>query len=381
VANVRQLRAFGQRFSALRLDAAAVTGDGAGAKEWKSRVDSDQAAGQFIWRDEGDGMLIARFQRLRLDGGKARARESDGDSDSDSDSETDDERDGEEEEPALRSLPGVDARVETFVWGETALGQVEVRAHNQDGVWLLEHFSARPPEAHISGSGRWHAGPTPHTDLDFVLTTTNIGRFLRALGYHDAVRGGQATLEGRLDWRGAPINIDYPSLGGQLALTAANGRFAQLEPGVGRLLGVLSLQALPRRISLDFRDVFSQGFVFDRIAGEMTVEDGVIYTDGIQIAGPAARGLMQGEADLEAETQDLRVGVRPAMAESVAIVTAAGLVNPVAGAVTYLGQKVLGDPIEKLFAYEYKITGSWVDPVVEKVRSNNIWPVPPDGDQ
>src|SRR5690606_15043324 len=136
----------------------------------------------------------------------------------------------------------------------------------------------------------------------------------------------------------------------------------------GRLLGVLSLQALPRRITLDFRDVFSEGFAFDRISGSIGVARGVLRTDDLEIRGPAARIMLAGNADLAAESQDLRVLVQPTLSESIAIGAAAGLVNPVAGVVTYLAQKVLSDPIERLFSYEYTITGSWSDPQV--ARSN-----------
>jgi uncharacterized protein (TIGR02099 family) len=343
--DAQHVHVFGQYLSAFRLRAAAED------EGWSAHVDSDHAVGELLWQQGGDGMLAARFQRLRLESGN--------------------DRDGDEEAtPDLRSLPGLDVRVAKFALGELDLGRVELRAHNQGKRWRLAHFSIEHPDAHVSGSGQWIPGTMPRTEIDFVLSTTNIGRFLRALGYPDAVRGGIATLEGKLNWHGVPIHIDYPSLAGQLGLAATNGQFAQLEPGVGRLLGVLSLQALPRRITLDFRDVFSHGFVFDRIAGKVEVGNGVMRSaEGIHIEGPAAKILMRGEADLSAETQNLRVGVQPVMSESVAIVAAAGLVNPVAGAVTYLGQKVLGDPIEKLFAYEYKITGSWADPVVEKVRS------------
>ena len=137
-------------------------------------------------------------------------------------------------------------------------------------------------------------------------------------------------------------------------------------PYVSCLLGVLSLQALPRRITLDFRDVFSEGFAFDRISGSISVTAGVLRTDDLEIRGPAARVRLKGAADVAAETQDLEVEVQPTLSESVAIGAAASLVNPVAGVVTYLAQKALRDPIEKLFAYNYTITGTWSDPEVAR---------------
>ncbi|PKO56088.1 MAG: hypothetical protein CVU28_04210, partial [Betaproteobacteria bacterium HGW-Betaproteobacteria-21] len=110
-------------------------------------------------------------------------------------------------------------------------------------------------------------------------------------------------------------------------------------------------------------------FAFDRISGSIDVAAGVMSSKTLEIRGPAARVLMRGTADIAAETQNLRVTVQPTLSESIAIGAAAGLINPVAGVITYLAQKALSDPIEKLFAYDYAITGSWSDPVVEKLAS------------
>ncbi|MDR2688667.1 MAG: TIGR02099 family protein [Azoarcus sp.] len=357
----QRLRVFGQNLSDLKLHALSDSGG------WKAQLASTEAQGELDWRQTGDGMVTARLRRLALgskDDEEGAATAADANADA---------------ELSPRRLPGLDVQVDSFALGARELGQLEIRARNQHDLWQLEYFAVRHPEALLTGSGSWQAGKTTRTQIDFTLDTANAGHFLQALGYANTVRGGQAKLFGQLDWQGAPIHIDYPTLSGALALDASNGQFEQLAPGMGRLLGILSLQALPRRVTLDFRDVFSHGFVFDRIVGNIAITDGVMRTQAIVINGPAARARMRGTVDIAAETQDLRVNVQPTLAESVAIAAAAGMVNPVAGAVTYLGQKVLGDPIEKLFAYEYKITGNWADPVVEKVNAETVTVIPGDG--
>lgn len=347
VVEVDRLQAFGQPFNALKLRAVSDEGG------WKARLESTEAQGEFDWRDAGDGILAARFTRLAVGG---------------SESQSGTAADTEHSVPPRR-LPGLDVRIEQFSLGKRALGRLEVLAHNRRGEWWLERFALVHPDGRLGGSGAWRPGGDPRTQLDFVLETADIGRFTHALGYPDVVRGGRATLGGQLAWRGAPTTIDYPTLAGKLDLDAEKGQFNQLEPGVGRLLGILSLQALPRRITLDFRDVFSEGFAFDRISGSIDVAAGVMSSKTLEIRGPAARVLMRGTADIAAETQNLRVTVQPTLSESIAIGAAAGLINPVAGVITYLAQKALSDPIEKLFAYDYAITGSWSDPVVEKLAS------------
>ena len=137
---------------------------------------------------------------------------------------------------------------------------------------------------------------------------------------------------------------------------------------------MLSLQALPRRISLDFRDVFSEGFAFDAIDGSARIQEGVMSTDNLRMVGPAATVNISGTVDLMHETEKLRVRVQPALATSVSAGAAVlSIANPLIGAAigagTLLAQKVLKDPIEQLFSYEYAVTGGWSEPLVERVSS------------
>lgn len=339
--DVGQLRVSRETFHEVDLRATVQSGD------WRGQIASREANGRFEWADAGDGALHARFDKLRLTAGNGSGEEGD-------------------DEP-LRRLPAIDLQVKDFTLRDKALGELEVKAVNRDGEWQLESLAIRNADAQLNSSGVWRTGPHQQTRLEFRLETGDVGALLQRIGYPDAVRDGEAVLSGELGWQGAPIKVDYPSLTGRMQVDAAKGQFQQLEPGVGRLLGVLSLQALPRRITLDFRDVFSEGFVFDRVSGSIAVDAGVMHTDDLLIRGPAARIMMRGDTDLAAETQDLRVTVQPTLSESIAIGAAAGLINPVAGVVTYIAQKALSDPFEKLLAFDYAITGTWSEPKVENL--------------
>lgn len=346
-----EVLAFGHTLKAVDLRAAADAGG------WKARLESDIADGEFDWRHAGNGALLARFRHLHVgqeDADEQLARDADG------------AVPAEIEDTPPQRLPALDVVAEDFQLRGVALGRLEVFARNRGGLWQLERFGLVNPDGRLTGSGQWQAAGRQRTRLDFRLDTPDVGRLSRRLGYPDVVRGGQASLSGRLGWQGAPTRIAYPSLSGNLTLETGAGQFNKLEPGVGRLLGILSLQALPRRITLDFRDVFSEGFAFDRISGSIEVADGVMRTEDLEIRGPSARVRMSGTANVVAETQDLRVLVQPTLSESVAIGAAAGLLNPAVGVVTYLAQKMLSDPIEKLFAFEYAVTGPWSDPQVAK---------------
>ena len=128
----------------------------------------------------------------------------------------------------------------------------------------------------------------------------------------------------------------------------------------------MSLQALPRRVTLDFRDVFSKGFQFDRISSAAQVEKGVIQLKEFRMRGSAADVEMTGAADVARETQDLRVRVVPSLGDTAAL--GLTLVNPVAGIAAAVVQRLLKNPLGQIFSYDYAITGSWSDPRVAKIE-------------
>jgi uncharacterized protein YhdP len=275
----------------------------------------------------------------------------------------------------LKELPGLDVVADSFSLRGKALGRLELQAVNQARIWRIDRLKLDNPDGSLDATGQWRPGAgSGATGLVFKLDTPDSGKLLERLGYANAVKRGNAKLEGKIGWAGAPTAIDFPTLEGSMSLDVGRGQFAKLEPGVGRLLGVMSLQSLPRRITLDFRDVFSEGFAFDSISGSIAMKRGVLETQDLRIQGPSAKVLMKGEVSLAAETQNLKVRVQPTLSETVAI--GAAVVNPLAGAVTYLAQKVLKDPFEQLFSYEYAVTGAWTDPKVEKIAAR-----PPDAAQ
>ena len=169
-----------------------------------------------------------------------------------------------------------------------------------------------------------------------------------------------------MSWLGTPFAIDYPSLSGELHLNIDKGQFLKAEPGVARLLGVMSLQALPRRITLDFRDIFSQGFAFDTVRATAAISKGVLATHDFKMSGVDASILLEGEVDLQAETQNLHVLVLPVINAGSASLLWAFVANPAVGVGTFLAQWVLRNPLSRIFSYEYDLTGSWTDPQVQR---------------
>jgi uncharacterized protein YhdP len=197
----------------------------------------------------------------------------------------------------------------------------------------------------------------------------NLGKTLKNVGYPDVIKNGEGTLTGQLQWAGSPYQFNPIELNGNLQLSMKKGQILKVQPGVGRLLGLLSLQSLPRRLSLDFRDLFSNGFAFDKINATAKINDGIMSSDDFLMAGPAAEVTIKGETNLQKETQRLTVKVLPRVSDSLSLAALAG--GPLVGAVAFLAQKILKDPLNKIASTEYEIIGTWDNPQEVKTNKNN----------
>lgn len=309
---------------------------------WSWTVRGADAEGSGQWDPSGRGAVTARLSRLSLgnpvDGLSA----------------------AQEEDSA--EYPSLDIEIGNLQRRGKDYGQLRLRASQQGRDWKIDQLRLSAAEYQLEATGVWQAWRSrPATDVQLELKTTDSGRYLERLGYGSLLKAAPAKLGGKVRWRGPPADLDLASLSGRLQLETGKGQFLKADPGAARLLGILSLQALPRRIALDFRDVFSDGLAFDSIDGELVINEGVIRSDPLLIDSPSAKVRIKGQVDLSKETQDLQVRVSPAMD----VATLGALIaNPVAGLAVFLAKQLLDDPLGKLITFEYQVSGSWSDPQV-----------------
>ena len=278
------------------------------------------------------------------------------------------------------SMPALDIQIDDLVLRGKRLGRVEIEAVNQASgsprvgalrEWQLQKFNVTVPEASLRASGRWTApadNRARRTEMNFRLEVQDAGALLTRLGTPDALRAGAGHLEGQIGWNGSPLALHYPSLQGQFQIKMGRGQFLKADPGVAKLLGVLSLQGLPRRLLLDFRDVFFEGFAFDTVQGDVQIQQGIAATRNLQIDGVNAVVKMDGSADIARETQQLRVLILPQLNAGGASVVAGLAINPVVGLTTYLAQWLLSTPLSKATVQEFVIDGSWTEPRVTRIE-------------
>jgi len=321
-----------------------------------AQLTSKEINGELSWQAENNGWLIARLKNLDL-----------AEAESNADHQNQVYATAETSHAKITDFPSVDVTVERLSYKKRQLGKLELLAKQNDNVYLLDHLRLINPDGVLTVDGKWMlSGRDPRTQVNLKLDISNAGNILARSGYPNSLKNGSGKLEGTLSWPGSPDMVSNKNLSGKLTLDTGKGQFLQIEPGIGKLLSILSLQALPKRITLDFQDVFSKGFEFDNISGTATINQGVIDTNNLKIDGSSAKVFMTGQMDMVNETQNMRVHIVPTVGNSVALITL-WLANPVMGAGVFIAGQVFNDPLGQLVSFEYNITGSWVDPKVEKV--------------
>jgi uncharacterized protein (TIGR02099 family) len=267
-------------------------------------------------------------------------------------------------------IPPLNFDIADLRFNGAQLGSASVRARPTATGMRLEQLQTRAAKQRIDLTGAWNGqGAATRTSIDLAIDSDDFGALLDGFGYGGQLAGGDGTARFTASWPGAPTAFRLQAMEGQLALDAKDGRLLELEPGAGRVLGLLSIAQLPRRLTLDFRDFFSKGFAFNRMDGHVRVGQGDARSTDLKIDGPAAQIRIRGAADLQAQTFDQTVEVLPKAGN---LLTVAGAIagGPVGAAIGAAANAMLNKPLGQIAAKTYRVTGPWKDPKVEVVRRN-----------
>ncbi len=273
-----------------------------------------------------------------------------------------------------RKLPPVRAEVADFSVGDLRLGRLRAEVSQRgDGV-VLDPLRLDGDGFSIQGDGLWvvlEQDPArQRSQLSLQLDATNIATTLVALGYDPVVEGDKAGVTANLSWPGGPRADFLAAAAGRVTVELAKGRFLPVEPGGGRILGLLSIAALPRRLGLDFSDVVNQGLAFDEVRGEFRLEDGNAFTCNFGLAGPAAALAVVGRTNLRDRSYDQLAVVRPPLSDVLAVGGFMG--GPVVGGTILLMSQIFRKPLSTIGESYYRISGGWEKPVVERVQRSEI---------
>lgn len=346
------------------------------AGAWQASIDAKQANGYITWNEpptgRGLGKVTARLSSLIIP-----------------ESAAGEVKDLLETSAGSPSIPALDIVAERFELFNRPLGSLELQAYNalitSSREWRVAKLALANADGTLHGTGRWVSrggrqdggsnernSERNSTALNFSLDILDAGKLLERFGFADTVKGGKGRLSGDIAWNGLPYALDTPTLSGKLELDVAKGQFLKQDPGAAKLLGVLSLQALPRLLKLDFHDVFSEGLAFDGITADAVIDRGIVKTENLKMHGVQATVLMAGTADIGNESTNLHVVVIPQLNFGTAPLVYALAVNPVIGLGGYLAQLFLSAPMMKALTYQMQVAGPWKSPVITKLDASRV---------
>jgi uncharacterized protein (TIGR02099 family) len=275
-------------------------------------------------------------------------------------------------DPDPRRLPAIHVSLRDFVADERHFGRVEAELSRGTAGITLNRFTMTHPAFTAEGSGSWLVrGNDASCSLDFDATMSNVKDFMAAMQLGTQVEGEKGHVSAHLTWPGAPEASAIERLSGRLELSAANGQLTSVEPGAGRVFGLMSLSHLKRRLALDFNDLTGEGLSFDTLRGTFSLADGDAYTDNLTLRGSAAEIGIAGHTSLKHRTYDQTAVVTGQLGASLGVAGAlAG--GPVIGAALLLFSQVFKEPLQGVTRGYYRITGSWDDPQVKRIDAREL---------
>ena len=222
--------------------------------------------------------------------------------------------------------------------------------------------------------GQWTKKETrQHSDFQLKLMSKDYGRLLKSWQLYDSLKGAKGLVNGRLTWDGSPLDVALEKLHGSVRLQIDDGVIETVEPGVGRLLGLLNVGTLARRFKLDFKDVLDKGLEFDTVRGSFKFKDANMWTDDFKLDSTALEMQISGRTGIKARDYDQTIKVTPHLSSSIPWATAF-IGGPLAGAAAFLFSKVtdIGEVVDKALTLDYTLTGSWDKPQVKFVGTPSI---------
>jgi len=319
--------------------------------QWLVDIDSELIAGSVtIPLDLGDrGQIVASMQRLHLTAGDG----------------------GEAVEIDPRVLPGFVVNADDFSVGTRRYGEMYAELRSDPLGLRLSSFGSQSEGFSLTGEGEWFSrADSSTTRLSLSLKTENVAVALDELGLDPVLDGDSAEITANVHWPGGPSADWRKTISGDVSLRIEQGSVLDLEPGAGRMMGLMSITALPRRLALDFRDVFNRGLVFDEVSGTFVLIDGDAYTDNLLLTGPVADIGVVGRTGLKDQTYQQQAVVT---AEPGKVLPTMGfLAGPGVGAALLIFTQIFKESLKGIGRASYCMSGTWDEPSIERLTPEEL---------
>lgn len=336
---------FGQRYEKLHLISHIQP------ESWLLKLSGDKLQGQIQLPFDKSQAIMANFDKLYLD-----------------------KLDSDNKFKLLpKQVPKLNLAVKDFRYHNNALGNLELVTVPTDDDCEIRAFNLRSKFMTLSAQGLWQSqNGRLQTILLGEASLHPLQKTLQTWKLKIPIEAKKSYFNFSLRWPGAPHQMQLTRADGTMNINLEDGLLTHLSEeterkiGLGKLIGLLSLQSLPRRLLLDFKDLKSKGLPFDRWRNDLVLKNGLITLQKSKIEGPIALAQISGKMDVANKQYDLKVYVIPNLTASLPVIaTLAG--GPIAGAATWVANSLVGPEVHKAAAKLYKVTGDWDKPIIKKL--------------
>lgn len=318
---------------------------------WQIKIAAQQLKGDINWPVSGDSLPTLHFDFVNLP--------------------LPDDAVSSRDKTSLPKLwPGFELNIDNLVLDEMKLGRLQAHAVRDALRWQLVSASLQSSTLQATASGDWRrTDDGDNTQLNLDLNSNDLANLMVDLGYQPAIAARRVNVEGYFTWSSSPMNFNRRDLTGQMQLDVGSGQLKDVESGAaGRIFGLLSFTAIPRRLSLDFSDLFGSGFSFSSISGGFDFANGLATTNNLEMRGDSALVSVTGPINLIDRTYDQKVEITPEVSSTLPLAgaVAGGPIGLGVGTAIFLVDKLasnlFGKEIVDFITYRYKLIGPWHAP-------------------
>ena len=349
---IEQFHAVGQKFTAHRL---VVDRSG---RDWLIEISGPEAQGVITvpYDFQGERPLTLDMERLVLPG----------------------DEDAEDAGADLidpRGLPALSLRAEEFAFGQRHFGTLTADFDRTERGLEAINLRTVDDSFTVEGSAGWiidaYEATGQRTYVNATLKSTDVRLTSQRLAYDPGIASDNMEVKLDIGWPSGPRDDFLAVLNGSVAVGLGSGRLIEVEPGAGRVFGLMSFVALPRRLALDFRDVFDTGFSFDQITGSFRITNGNAFTCDLTLTGPAADVGIVGRAGLNDRDYD-QVAIVSANVGNTLPVVGLFTGGPQVAAALLVFSQIFRKPLKDMGQIYYSVNGGWDEPDIATSNSQRF---------
>lgn len=338
--------------------------------QWDLRVDSDLAAGDITLPADTAAPLVMALEYVRLP---------------DEDDSTADPVAADSmaipPDPLADVLPtdmvAMDVTLDEFYLGTRNLGSWQVNARPVEQGVRVNFLDTDMKGVHITGPMDWQIVNGEQTTqlAGLELKASNVQEVQKAFRQQAIIKGKDMDSQVNLTWLGSPLGFNTQTLNGTVAMRIREGSVDLEGAAAMRAVGTLNVNALFRRLRLDFSDVVNSGMAFDTLKGKAEITQGLLtLAEPVMLEGPGGKLLTSGTANLNSGELDMKLAVTFPITGTLPLVAVlAGFAPPVAASI-YVTERLVGDELERFTSASYSIKGTVSQPDVQlnKAFDNSV---------